>query len=229
MKILTLISLLSLLSCQPSLEPKPHTVLVSAQGLKSLAPDHVQVQFSIETRDQDAQIAQSQNNAIASRLLGVLKESYSLDSNELKTTHFRVGPRYRYFQEERRLDGFEVSNGFVILLKELNKTGDLLNTLTSQGVSQISNLQFGNLNIHQAQVQAMQLAVEKAKEKAQVLAVAAGRKLGRVLKIEETQAVTHLAQPRFEAMAARADSSPVPIEAGELSISADVQVLFELE
>jgi len=228
MKILILLTLFFLSSCQPSNPTDQQTVQVTATGLVQLAPDHVQVQFSIDTRDRDAQIAQAQNNAISTKLLSILRSSYTLEPGDLKTTHFRVGPRYKYTQNERHLEGFEVSNGFVIILKELNKTGDLLNTLTNAGVGQVSNLQFGNLKTDEAKLEAMELAIIKAREKAQVLAHAAGRDIGRVLKIQESSSQVGVMPPRFEAMAARADSSPVPIEAGELTISADVQVLFEL-
>jgi uncharacterized protein len=229
MKGLMILSLIFLSSCLSTKTNEQNTIQVTAHGLVNLAPDHIQVQFSVDTRDQDAQIAQAQNNAISSKLLSILKDTYALEPSDLKTTHFRVGPRYRHYQNERRLEGFEVNNGFVIILKEINKAGDLLNTLTNAGVGQISNLQFGNLNTQNAKLEAMELAVEEARQKAQVLAKAAGRSLGAVLKIHEVTTHSGGMQPRFEAMAAaRLDSSPVPVEAGELAIRADVQVLFEL-
>jgi hypothetical protein len=70
-------------------------------------------------------------------------------------------------------------------------------------------------------------AMAEAKRKAELLAQAAGAKLGRVTSISEESAA--LPQPRLYARAEMAVSTPVPIAAGEVEIKATLRVVYALE
>jgi uncharacterized protein len=74
--------------------------------------------------------------------------------------------------------------------------------------------------------QARQNAVADAKGKADLYARAAGFTLGKVMSL--TEEATPSPRPMARAMAVSGPAVPVPVEAGEMTLSARVRVVWSL-
>ena len=74
--------------------------------------------------------------------------------------------------------------------------------------------------------QLLQQAVEDAREKAEITAAAAGRKLGKVITVSESGVVSPMYYRGMEAMGG--DVASAPIEPGTQTSYKNVTVIFEL-
>jgi uncharacterized protein YggE len=97
------------------------------------------------------------------------------------------------------------------------------------GANQVSGIRFEVAEADAREREAAAKAVADARARAESLAKAAGLTLGRILSIQPTSGP----RPVPEMMALRADmaqaSRAVPVEPGEATFSAEVQVTYALE
>jgi uncharacterized protein len=206
----------------------PRRLVVSGTASVSRAPDQVSVRLSIETIDAVAQAAQRSNAQITETILQGLRERFELSSAQIQTQGYTVGPRYRYHQQTRTLEGFEVRNTLAVNLTKLTDLGALLDFVGEKG-AMIQSVHMGIKDSRALTTEALRLALIEARTRAQAIAAESGRKLGGVQEIiEANDVVTHHPRMEMAALGSARSAPSTPIEAGELEISGRVQVSFEL-
>ena len=95
----------------------------------------------------------------------------------------------------------------------------------------VNNIQFMIEDPTPLQTQARALAVKNAEAKAQTLAEASGVALGKPITISETSrtASPPIAYAEEAAFADDSARSATPIEAGELTVTVNITVVYEIE
>ena len=109
-------------------------------------------------------------------------------------------------------------------MRDVSKLGAVLDAAITDGANTLNGISFELAEPRPVLDQARKAATEDARARAELLAAAAGVKLGRVLSISEGGGYGG-PMPMFKADAA---SAPVPVEAGEIGLSAAVTVTFEI-
>ena len=113
----------------------------------------------------------------------------------------------------------------------MSKVGPLIDASLSAGANQLQGVTFSVKNNDSAYDQALKLAVEKAREKADVMAAAAGLKLGAIKTL--TEGTDYGYSPYVNAKYAEADMGegavPTQVDTGMVTVSATVTVVFGLE
>jgi len=136
-----------------------NTITVSGEGEVYADPDLAVVNFTVmsgkETVDQALQTNKEKMNAVISKL----KED--VEEKDLKTTTFNIQPRYEWHeretfskQGERVLVGYEVTQEVKVKLRDLDKTGEIIQKATDAGVNRVGNIRFTIDNREQAKKQA---------------------------------------------------------------------------
>jgi uncharacterized protein YggE len=100
----------------------------------------------------------------------------------------------------------------------------VLDAAVADGANTLNGMTFGLADPEPAYNEARKEAVADARAKAELLALAAGVKLGPVLSISDAGAMTDPAPMYRDAVSA----SPVPVVGGELGLIANVSVTFEI-
>lgn len=207
----------------------PRTVTVTASENVSMKPDLVMIQAGVVSEDVTAATALKKNTAAMSFVLEELKKS-GIEDKDLQTRNFNVQPRYRYVKNEApSIEGYRVTNSLSVRVRDLKKLGEILDKVVSLGSNQISNIRFDVSNADKVKDEARKAAIESAKRKAQLFAEAAGAELGAIQSISET---TQHSQPRPFGMAEasmRRKSAPVPIAAGEQTLTVRVNTVWALK
>jgi uncharacterized protein YggE len=124
---------------------------------------------------------------------------------------------------------YRASNTVEITMRDLKRASEVLTAATRAGANQVFGIQFELENPNALQAEANVKAVADARARATKLAQQAGVALGRVLSISEV--IDGGGGPVFQkgyGMARDAAASSVPVESGQLSIQASVQVVFAL-
>jgi len=203
-------------------------VSVSGAGAVKARPDTARISIGVVSDDDTAREALDKNTAAMSRVIVELK-GQQVDPKDIQTTNFSVNPRYQHFKDGKppAVVGYQVVNSVTIVVRELDNLGKILDQVVSQGSNQVNSIQFSVENADELENEACKRAITDARQKAQLYAQAAGAKLGSVLLISESSS----SQPRPLVRARRLEASaaPVPIEAGEQEITAQVQVSWELK
>jgi uncharacterized protein YggE len=171
--------------------------------------------------------AMKQNNEIAQKLMADLKD-LQVEERDIQTSRFNVQPEYeRGPRGERKTEilGYRVTNQVTIRVRDLPEMGKLLDTLIRSGSNQVSGINLGISDSSRVMNEARVKAIEDARARAKLYARAAGVEVGKVIAIDEQQAVF----PRTGVFGRAMEmSSDVPIAAGEQEFTATINVTFEL-
>lgn len=235
-KILFLLAVLGLgailAACGPSAitlqsQPTQRTVTVTGTGMVTLTPDIAYIYIGVETQNSTAAQAVSENNSKAQAVITAIK-GFGVADKDIKTTDFSIYPQQQY-DPNGKLTAitYRVDNTVYVTVRDLNKLGDLLDTVVQSGANTINSIQFDLADKTQALSQARQAAVDNARKQADELTSATGVKLGDVLTISYEDSTPPVAIPYARA-ALSADNS-VPVSAGSMQITTTVTLVYAIQ
>jgi uncharacterized protein YggE len=186
-------------------------------------PDVALIAFTVETNAREASKAVSGNAQKTETLLNALRKTMGPE-DKLQTTSFNLQPIY---DKDDRLQpsGYRVGNRVTLETIQMEKIGDFIDAAAATGAGKISNLQFRTTREENHRSEAAALAVGQARVNAQKLAQAAGVVIGRVLQLRYAPQ----GGPGVFYEKATLAMSRTPIEIGDLSIEAEVTMVFEIE
>ncbi|MDF1709544.1 MAG: SIMPL domain-containing protein [Paracoccaceae bacterium] len=206
----------------------PRQISVSGTGRVDLAPDMATVRIGVTHQDEDAAAALQQTSDAVAAMLARLTE-LGIAPRDVQTAGLSLNPVWRDRPEQQGQPmpwGFEASNVVSLRLRDIAALGEVLDALVADGANRLDGVSFGLQDPEASMDEARRLAVADARRKATLFAEAAGVALGQVIDLTETGTATP--RPQMMEMAAmRADS--VPVAAGEVGITASVQMTFALE
>lgn len=204
--------------------PGMRQVSVLGHGEVKARPDTATIQIGIDTEAVNAKDALAQNNAQAQALQQKLAE-LKIDTKDIQTSNFSISPTYG--NDGRQVTGYRVSNIVTITIRNLDSAGTLLDQVVQAGANNIYGISFSVADTQKLMEQARQAAMADAKVRATQLATAGGAAVGDVLIISENVSAPPVPMPMLDRAAAQGAPS-VPVQAGEQSISIDVQATFAL-
>ncbi|MER9331211.1 SIMPL domain-containing protein [Mesorhizobium sp. M0152] len=210
--------------------PTPPRIVVSGEGEATVAPDLAILTLSVMREAKTARAALDANSDAMAAVIAAVK-SAGVKDRDLQTAGIQINPRYNYTNkpdgsQEAELVAYQVTNTLSVRVRDVDKTGDILDKAVSLGVNQGGGIAFTNDDPAATVTEARKKAVADAKAKAKTLAEAAGVSLGRVLEITDQNIVPTPMPINAKAFdAARA----APVQAGENSYNVQVTVTFELK
>lgn len=205
------------------------TITVSGEGEARAVPDQAQLSAGVVTAAKTAAAALAANTKAMNGVFATLKK-IGVPDKSMQTSDFSVSPQYptdSVSDNARRIVGYQVSNTVNVTLDDLSKLGPALDALVSSGANNIGDIGFSIRDPKPLMAQARAAAVQDAIARAQTYAKAAGLTLGPIVTIQEGEYSPP--RPMFRAMAAMAAPSPVPVAAGEQTVSANVTIVWALK
>jgi uncharacterized protein YggE len=209
----------------------PPRIIVMGEGQAAIPPDMALLSLSVMREARTAREALSANNEAMAAVIAAMKE-FGIADRDLQTAGVQINPRYNYTNkpdgtQTAELAAYQVTNTLSVRIRDLDKTGEILDKSVSLGVNQGGGVFFANDDPSAVITEARKKAVADAVAKARTLAEAAGVGLGKVIEIND-QAFAPPPMP-IEAKAFDAAAPAVPIQAGENSYRVQVSVTFELK
>lgn len=202
-------------------------IVVSGNSRVSSEPDIVFIDFSMVTKDKSSLKAQKDNTKVIKNVTKGLRSRFGLTSKNIQTKNYSLRAKYSYPRGLPPVfEGMEIENKVSIKFDATERVGEILDFLTSQGISKISNIQFSISDNKRLKKEALKEAFDVALGKAKVLAKKSGLILGKVLSIKEEN--HQLSAPRISMMSKSISSSPI-IESGVVDVSATLSVSFRLK
>lgn len=234
MRRLALLALTALVVLAPATAPAAdqprRTLTMTGTGQVQDAPDQATISAGVQTEARTAAAALEANTRAMSQAVASLKEAGIAD-RDLQTSRFQVSPVYSnnnnpQRNEPPRIVGYQVSNQLTVRVRDLARLGEILDQVVNQGANTINGPNFGFADPTERTDTARRRAVEDATRKARLYAEALGVSLGQIVSVDEQGG----GFPRPEAMAMRVSrGADVPIEAGELTLTVNVNIVWELD
>lgn len=212
-----------------SAEASKRTVTVNGTGQITIEPDVAYVNLGVLTNGKTADEAQQENAAIFEKLNDVLFQQFKIDEKDVKTVSFNLRPDYSYQEgKEPTITGYTASHMIRITYRDLDRIGELLDAAVKAGVNQINRVEYATEKFEEYELQAMELAMKNARQKAERLAATEGQTIKGVVQISQHGTnygiyAAAAASVAFDAV----PKSTTTVNPGEIEISAAVTVVYE--
>ena len=210
---------------------QPRTIGVSGQGEVRAEPDRATVTLGVEARRPKLEDARA---AVAKTVDAVLKltRELKIDPKLVRSTRVNVQPEYNWGAgnaNERTLIGYYVARQVEVELHDLEKLGQLLERATDLGVNQMGDPRLDSSKRQDLVREALAKAVGDARQNAEVIAKAAGARLGNARTINANTELTQPPVPMARAIAMEAKAAGgAPYQSGEMTFNATVNVQYDL-
>ena len=213
----------------PTTTQEPRTLSINGSGTVTLKPDIAYINIGVQTEGKSAKEAVASNNQQSQKLFDALT-SAGIAEKDIQTSNFSIYPRQEYDNQGQPTGvvTYVVDNTVNVTVRNLEEIGTILDAAVQAGANNIYGIQFDVENREAAQQQAMTLAMDNAKERAEVLAKAAGVELGAVQTIQTYLGGSSPVPYQKTVMAADSVSSSVPVSPGEMQIMVDVSIVYEI-
>ena len=210
-------------------------VAVYGQGKISLKPDVAYLTFGYENIDKDPKTAQDENAENMKTIIEAIKGA-GIKDEEIQTSQYNVNQEYDYNSGQKKIIGYRVTNIINIKISDVDKASEIINTAIDAGGNVFYGISFDVIERQQAYLDAMDIALERAKEKAEAYAAKEGRKISGVLEINEgaapAQTYRSQAASNYVALSYARDSSAAmegEISSGQVEITATVTVVYSMD
>lgn len=214
-------------------EPRRRTIEVTGSAEVSATPDLAILSFAVETTAAEASAAVEQNAARSAKVASTIKQRLGA-KDKLSTSRYALEPRYQ--QPERgsqvppTITGYVAANEVRVETSNLEQVGQLVDAAIAAGANRVSELQFTLADRNPVLRAALAKAGSEARAQAESIAAALGVQLKQV--VSATSQPPPIIPRRYEgrALVAAAEArAPTPLEPGEVTVSATLQVIYEIE
>jgi uncharacterized protein len=207
---------------------------VLGRGTVEAVPDLVRVQVGVSNKAASPTAALDQNSAVARKIIDFSK-SFGVDERDIQTASVNLAPAFKTVRDpngttRQEPDGYTASNMVRVKLTEVSKLGAFMRQILDQGATNIAGVHFSLSNPEKFSDEARTKAVEDAVRQAQGLAQAARVKLGAI------QDIAHPPRSQFRTMDGMAEAPSraavrmnVPVEAGTITITSEVDITWAIE
>jgi uncharacterized protein YggE len=207
-------------SAQQAPPAGPPVIVTTGEAVVKRAPDRAWVTIGAESRAKTAAEAQRLNTDAMTAVLDRIKAA-GLPADAVQTTGYNLQPEFDYANGRQTLRGYVARNQVQVRIDTLGKTGDVIAAAVATGATNVSGVRFDLKDRDAVERDALRLAVQDARGRANHMATGAGVSIDRVIRVEEHRDHVDMPRPMPMNMAmtdARAAQAAVPLEAGEIEV-----------
>ena len=214
-----------------------HTLLtVTADGSSTRVPDMAVFNSGVTTQGATASAALAENSTKMSAVIAALKRAGIADK-DIQTSNLSLSPVYApptrlpdgsYESSEQRIIGYQANNNVSVKQRKLGDYGKVIDALVNAGANQVNGPSFMLSQPDAAMDEARLEAVKTARQRAQLYAQASGLKVVRIVSISESGGYSPPQPMLYRAKEDSMAAAPPPVAAGELEMTVNVTMQFEL-
>ncbi|MEV7192822.1 SIMPL domain-containing protein [Streptomyces sp. NPDC093510] len=219
----------------PASAPAPATVTVTGAGSASAAPDMAVLTAGVEvTRPTVAKALEAQNDAAAA-LLGAARTA-GVDERDVRTEDLSLTPVYRGQAgappqngsrgEEAHVIGHRAAQMFSLTIRDIDRTGAVVRAVVDApgDASRVHGVAFDVADPGALRTRAREAAYRDVREKAAQYAELSGRRLGRLVSLDESGGRTGPVPMPVAAFA----KVGAPVAPGRIHDEVSVTAVYEL-
>ncbi|WJY21428.1 SIMPL domain-containing protein [Fontisubflavum oceani] len=207
------------------------TMTIHGQGEIAVTPDMATLRLGVVTEAETAGAALAANSADLAAVLDTLGTA-GIEARNIQTSQLSIHPIWSDHMSsisdgrDRQITGFTATNELSVRVRDLEKLGDVLDAVAAQGANTMRGLSFGLSDPDPVTEEARLAAVADAQARATLLAGAAEVEIVGIHRIEDsTGGMSPAGRAEFGMLARDA----VPIAEGEVTVSATVTIIYEID
>jgi len=155
-----------------------------------------------------------------------LVKQFGVEEKDIKTQRISVG---EFTDWRDNLKKWRASNSVEVILREVDRASELTDLLNNSVATQVYGPSLSVDDTSEAEAELLGRAVEKAREKAELLLEASGEDLGGIVSINEGASTSIRPLSMIGAREEIGLGAPAPVEVGSTEISKTVTVIFEIK
>ena len=206
------------------------TLNVSGRGEVKAKPDIAYLSFGVTRKGKTASEAASLNASAAQKLIDTLLRS-GIAEKDLQTTNINISPVYKRDQpndyNDYKIIGYEANNSIRATIRKIADVGKIIDIVVFAGDYTVGGINFDIDNDDSFEAEALKNAVNDAKRKADIVAVAAGKTITGIQTIIVGSAGSERFYGGYPSAGIASDSS-TPVQPGELTVSSSVTIDYIL-
>ena len=203
-----------------------NVITVTGEGTVQVTPDMATISLGVTTDGASAAEAMTANSKALQTVMDRLK-SAGIEERDLQTSNLSLNPNWVGYDagQTPKIAGYVASNMLSVRVRALDSLGTVLDASITDGANTLNGITFDLAAPRPAQDEASKAAVADAKARAELLAAAAGVKLGKIETISEAAGYgAPMPMFRDESKAAAA----VPVASGQIGMTASVTITYEI-
>ena len=208
------------------------TLSVTGNGTVLVESDLAIVTVGVQETSKDVLEAQSTVNEKIAAIKQALLDT-GVEESEINTDSINIYANYDYSDNTEVIVGYTARNSLSVRTTDMDNVGSLIDAAFAAGANTLDNVQFTVQDDTQAREQALTMAVEDARRKADVLASAAGLQVASIERISEGGVSVYDSMRNYAAdtvMAAEeSGGAGTLVQAALVSVDATVSLEFELQ
>lgn len=216
------------------------TLAVLGQGVVQVKPDFVRVNFTVVETAGTASEAQTASNAAMDKVFALLDEK-GIAKEDYQTTSVNVWPQSRWNEDLQVSEtyGYEMDNTITVTIRDIENAGSIIAAAIDAGANRVDSVSYEVETSNEAYNEALRMAIARAREKAQLMADAAGVTLvEKPLNISENSATSYrylnnfsygIADAKEMGMGGEAYNASVPMATSNVEVTACVEIIYTIK
>ena len=206
----------------------PATITVQGTAQVMADPDEVSVTANASVAANTVGSAQEAMNAIVASATEKLLALGVLDA-DVVTTDYGYHPRYNY--DTNTITGYEANHTLTITCRDVQMLDSVIGALTDSGFTNIYSVSYDISTRSALYEQALELAIQRAEQKALRMAQAGGLVITGVERMTENGGYDagYGMTAKADSAMLRGESVGTGIRSGSVSVSANVTVVYRAE
>lgn len=200
-------------------------ITVTGIGTAQAVPDMASISLGVTSQGDSAAAALSANSTAMAAVMARLTQA-GIAARDLQTANLQLSPNWVQSDDMQspQIMGYTANNMLTAQVRDLAVLGSVLDAAVQDGANTLQGVSFAQSNPKPAQAEARASAVQDARARAAEIASAAGISLGKIISITEGGEYT----PPVPMMRMALQDSGVPVAGGEISLSSQVSMVFEI-
>lgn len=197
-------------------------ITVTGEAKEQISSQIAHFTAGVTVTGENKQTAINEVNQNMEQVIEAIKD-FGISETDIQTQNVSV---HQYEEPRTVVKKWRATNSVEIVLRHVDKASALTDLLSEMPATNVSGPRFTLDDTQQAEVDLMKAAIDNARQKAEAIAKASDRKLGKVLTVDEgTQSQPG---PILRTMEAGLGAG-TPIEPGTETVYKTVTVTFELK
>ena len=208
-------------------------IVVTGTGEVRVEADTAIISLGVTSRDKQVDKAQQNVNKAVVDIRAALTDM-GISEENITTDFISIYAGYDYNDYSETIAYYNASTSLMIKVTDISKAGSVIDTAIRAGANQLNNISFSASDTEDAKEKAMKLAVENAKNKAEILADATGMEIIGIETISEggVSSYGNLTRNNSGKMLnslESADSFDTVVQAAKIIVSSSVSIVFIAE
>ena len=197
-----------------------------ASGKVTVVPDVARVNLGVTVTKPTVKAVREAGAKSMTDIIAALKALGIADA-DIKTTNLSLYPQYGSGSTPK-IVGYQISEQIQVTVRDLDKAGDVVDTATAKGATDVNGIAFEVADPVKAQNDARAAAVAAARASAAAMATAGKVSLGAVISITDSTPPSPIFYGYGASKAAPSADTATPVQPGTQDLSAMVTVVFEI-